>query len=265
MANVFGILTAIVLAISAFIAFKNKKAHENEIANRASEAENLVRTQVRFDTASDTAKRLPLEIDTVNESIAGLTAQETSLKESEADLTNQRGQKSSEIESNKAKLEEIARKTAETGDVKELAAKIRALNADIEDLTTTIADSKATLADVTAQSTQAEAIASARRTEFELMSRGESLSGLNTRIRSIYPGWGFVTLASGNNAGVIANSTLDVVRDGEVIAKLLVTAVEESTASATIIPDSLAEDVTLMIGDQVIPGSRVAASASGRN
>ena len=35
MANVFGILTAIVLALSVFVAFKNKAAYENEITETA--------------------------------------------------------------------------------------------------------------------------------------------------------------------------------------------------------------------------------------
>ena len=47
-----------------------------------------------------------------------------------------------------------------------------------------------------------------------------------------------------------------MIRDGETIAKLLVTAVESRSASASIIPDSLAEDVTLMVGDRVVAGSK---------
>jgi hypothetical protein len=88
-------------------------------------------------------------------------------------------------------------------------------------------------------------------TKSDNFSSGQSLATLKTRIRTIYPSWGFVTLASGNNAGVVTNSTLNVVRDGGTIAKLLVTAVEMSTSSASIVPDSMGEEVTLMIGDRV--------------
>jgi len=80
---------------------------------------------------------------------------------------------------------------------------------------------------------------------------------LKTSIRSIYSDWGFVTLASGNNAGVMANSTLNVVRDDKVVAKLLVTAVESKIASATIVPESLAAGDTLAIGDQVVAAVKV--------
>ena len=89
--------------------------------------------------------------------------------------------------------------------------------------------------------------------KFDFISSGKSLPELKTRIRSIYPTWGFVTLGAGNSSGVVTNSILDVVRNGSVVAKLMVTAVESGSSSASIIPDSLGEDVTLMVGDRVVP------------
>ncbi len=37
MANVFGIITAIILALAGFVAFKNKKAYEAEITKTGNE------------------------------------------------------------------------------------------------------------------------------------------------------------------------------------------------------------------------------------
>ena len=51
---------------------------------------------------------------------------------------------------------------------------------------------------------------------------------------------------------MVANSTLDVVRGDNTVAKLLVTSVESGTAAASIIPDSMANDTALMVGDRVI-------------
>jgi hypothetical protein len=79
---------------------------------------------------------------------------------------------------------------------------------------------------------------------------------LNTAIRSIYPSWGFVTLGTGSSGGVGANSTLEVVRGDNTIAKLLVTCVESNTAAASIIPDSVTSDTVLMVGDRVIASSQ---------
>lgn len=115
---------------------------------------------------------------------------------------------------------------------------------------------EAMLANLTAQNTASQAEETRRKNELDGMSKGESIPMLKTRIRSIYDTWGFVTLQDGNNAGVVANSTLEVVRDGETIAKLLVTSVESSSASASIIPDSIEEDISLSVGDRVVPGTK---------
>jgi multidrug resistance efflux pump len=142
---------------------------------------------------------------------------------------------------------------------------MRATNAELEELTQMIATAEAKLANLTSQNSMAEAQVSEGKRKIEDFNNGRSFPTLMTRIRSIYPNWGFVTLASGNNAGVVTNSTLDVVRGGETVAKLLVTAVESTTSSARIIPDSLLPDATLMVGDMVVPGQRAVTPAAAAN
>jgi hypothetical protein len=258
MANVFGILTAIVLALAGFVAFKNKAAYENEISNTAQEKERLAASQLRFKTAQDSLAATIVTRTGVDAEVVKLTEDETAQKKTNADLKAQIEAKTATSASNKEKLDEIREKTSKIGDLKELASKMRTTNAELEELAQNISSNEAKLANLTAQNTQTEGQASAMRTKFETMSSGRSLPTLNTRIRSIYPTWGFVTLAAGNSSGVVTNSTLDVVRDGSTIARLLVTAVERNSASASIIPDSIAQDVTLMVGDRVIPGQKAA-------
>ena len=130
------------------------------------------------------------------------------------------------------------------------------MRTELEELTQSIADNEASLANLTAQDAATAADAQLRKERLDTQGRGESLPTLKTSIRSIYPTWGFVTLNAGNNAGVTSSSTLDVVRDGATIARLLVTAVESRSASASIIPDSIAQDITLMVGDRVVASSK---------
>lgn len=262
MANVFGIITAIVLALAGFVAYKNKAAYETEISNTTTQKENLAKSETRLKAAKDnlestTAKRTETDAEVVT-----LTGQEATQKKSNDDLKTQIDAKTAKTAENKAKLDEIRDKTAKIGDLKELASKMRSTNSELEDLRQSITSSEAKLANLTAQNSQAEEQIKSTKDKLEHFSSGRSLPTLNTRIRSIYPTWGFVTLASGNNGGVVANSTLDVVRDGTVIAKLLVTAVESSSASASIIPDSVAQDVTLAVGDRVVPSQKAATKAA---
>lgn len=253
MANAFGILTFIVLLVSGFVAYKNKGAYEIEIANTATQKRNLAASQDRFETARDTLAATIAERTEVDTEVAQLTEQEASQNKTNADLKSDLASKTAEVATNTDRLDEIRDKTAKVGDIRDLASKMRATNAELEELSQGITAAEAKLANLTEQNNQTEAQVNGMKKKFETISSGQSLPTLNTRIRSIYPGWGFVTLATGNAGGVVANSTLDVVRDGSSIAKLLVTAVERNSASASIVPDSIAPDVTLMVGDRVIP------------
>ncbi|MGD7654415.1 MAG: hypothetical protein ACQCXQ_14445 [Verrucomicrobiales bacterium] len=255
MANVFGILTAIVLALAGFVALKNQKAYETEISVKETELSNLARSQDRFKSAQDqlastTDKRVEVENHT-----AKLTEDESAQKSTNADLAVQIDEKGSTKDSNQARLDEVRERTEKIGEIPELASKMQGLNSEIEELGQNIMSAEATLANLEAQNNQVSKEVAAMQSKFDIMSQGKSLPGLSTSIRSIYPNWGFVTLAAGNNAGVVTGSKLDVVRGGTAVAQLLVTSVERSSASASIVPGSMGEDVTLMVGDQVIPSA----------
>jgi hypothetical protein len=256
MANVFGILTAIVLALSIFVAFKNKAAYEDRIVETATQKDNLAKSQARFkaaqDSLDDTLATQAEEEGIIDE----LTKESTTVRDSNSNLTVQIETKTATANSNKQKLDEVRERTERIGDLRDLADKMRNLSSEREELSQSITSNEATLANLTAQNNQTEAEANALRLKLDTLTSGQSLPTLNTRIRSIYPTWGFVTLAAGNNGGVATNSTLNVVRDGQVIARLLVTAVESTSASASIVPDSSAEDTVLMVGDQVVPSNR---------
>ena len=89
-----------------------------------------------------------------------------------------------------------------------------------------------------------------------------SFPDLKTSIRSVYRNWGFVVLTSGDKQGVISGSTLDVVRGGEVIAKLKVTAVESGSAAADIVLNSVTEGTEVRSGDKVVPEKEQAQLAN---
>lgn len=262
MANLFGILTAIVLALAALVAFKNKGAYEAGVTETQTQQGLLAKSVARLTAAEQVLKALPEERAGVDAEVATLTTEEASQKKANDALTAEVQATTAKIAANKEKLDGIREKTAKIGDLKELSSKMRATSGELEELTLSISAATAKEANLIAQSSAADSQINDAKRKFEDFGSGQSLSSLRTRIRSIYPNWGFVTLASGNNAGVVTNSTLNVVRQGETIAKLLVTAVESSSASASIVPDSLAADVTLMVGDQVVPGQKSSTPAS---
>lgn len=256
MANVFGILTAIVLALSAFVAFKNKAAYETDISVTQTRKEELAKSEKRLAKDEEILAALPIEIAGVDEEVDQLSTDEAAQQKVNAGLTDQVKTKTEtdKIAEDKEKLDGIRAKTAPIGNLNELASKMRETNSAIVELKLAIEANEAKLANLTAETVSAESQITSTKSKFDDFAEGRSLPTLNTRIRSIYPNWGFVTLAAGNNAGVVTSSVLNVVRNDTVIAQLLVTAVEASTASASIVPDSLVDDTTLMVGDRVVPG-----------
>jgi hypothetical protein len=259
MVNAFGILTAIVLALASFVAYKNKGAYETEITNTNTEKAGLKKSQERLALAkSNLADTIAKRNETDDENVK-LGEQETAQNKTNEDLKSQIATKTAKIAENKAKLDDIRDRTSKVGDINALASKMKALNAELEELNQNIASNEAKLANISSENTQAEAHVKALKDKFETISQNRSLPALKTHIRSVYPAWGFVTLASGNDAGVVTGSTLDVMRDDTLVAKLLVTAVERNSASASIIPDSMAQEAVLMVGDRVVPGQKATA------
>jgi chorismate mutase len=262
MANIFGVLTAIILCVAAYVAFKNKDKYEAEIQITVVEKQKLAVSQGLLADAQATLKALPIERAGVDAKADEFAKAEAEQKETNADLQQQMNTKTADVERNKNQIQEFRTQANKVGDIEQLAGKMRELGSELEELSQSITRNEASLANLTSQDTTLGQEVAKGKSELEALSRGESLPHLRTRIRSIYPTWGFVTLAAGGSAGVATNSTLDVVRGDQVIAKLLVTAVESNSASANIIPDSLAEDVTLMVGDLVVPGEKMPARSA---
>jgi len=261
MANIFGVLTSIILCVAAFVAFKNKEKYELEIQNTITEKDRLKVSQGKLAEAQAILKALPIERAGVDAKGDEFAKAEDEQKKTNADLNEQINSKRSEIARNKTQIEDFRNKANQAGNIDQLADQMRALGTELEELSQAITSNEAKLANLTDQDARLGQEVAKGKSELESLSRGESLPQLNARIRSIYPSWGFVTLGAGGAAGVATNSTLDVVRDGEVIAKLFVTAVESNSSSANIIPDSVADNVTLMVGDRVVPGSKPAPAS----
>lgn len=251
MAKILGIITALVLAFAALVASKNKAAYENEISSVATEKATLAKEKDRLKTAQSTFRKTT-PIEEVQAEISQIEESAAAQAKANEDLKLSLQEKTAKVEANKKQLDDVRQKTSKIGDISALASKMRASNAAMEELTQSIAAAEMKLANLTAQSKQSEAQANSLKQKFEVISSGRSLPSLNTRIRSLYPSWGFVTLATGSAGGVVANSTLDVIRGDNTIAKLLVTSVESGTAAASIIPDSMANGTALSVGDRVI-------------
>lgn len=253
MANTFGILAALVLLFAAFVATKNKDAIETTIADIGKEEKKLGRqTETHKGLVADIAGLVndKEEADVAREKKQiDLDKQLAANKATQAELDSKKAEATSieeEVASAQDKLKEI-------GNLPELGPKIEALKMTVagleDDLALINAQVSKLRSDQKATSERADTL---RKTQSNY-TVGRSQPHLRTRISSIFRNYGFVTLAGGDSAGVVGGSKLSVMKNGEEIARLTVTAVEANSASANIIPSSIKEEASISIGDVVVP------------
>lgn len=258
MANVFAILSAIALAAACFLALKNKDAYAKEIEARQKSEQTNDRLTKELQAVTDKYDQTYAERTATEKENAGLRENETKEIAKNTALESDKTAKTTESESLGKKIADIEEQLKEFGSIDELVAKLQGLKTNLEGLTLDIASGEAKVADLTSEKTRTEGVIAKYGEKNENFAKKKSYF-TSTRISAIYPAYGFVTLPVGNTAGVISGSTLEVQRDGATIAKLRVSSVEAGRAAAEIIPDSVGQDVTLMVGDKVVPGAATPA------
>ena len=252
MANVFGILTAIVLALASFVAYKNKDAYANELTHRKNEDRNLAASENRLKIARKSLAETQAKHTEAKAQVAKLEAEKRERENTNQALKQDIDSKTAVADSNKSKIADMKAQAEKIGKAREGAEKVKTLGTEMEELKVLIVKDLAKLDSLTKENAQTVGRNDVLKSRTDMISRRESFF-TKAQISAIYPNWGFVTLGSGNVSGVVTGSTLEIVRDAKTIGKLLVTAVEANTASASIVPDSVLEGTVLMIGDQVIP------------
>lgn len=252
MQTTLGILTALIFAVSAFLGYNNMEKYKEQIKDRQDEEakrDNVLRPKLKktLDERDLTKTQKEEQQKAAEEKAAEVVAQQKKLD----DLKKEIAAKEDQVREQKASIDALADQLKELGDVKELASKMRRMSDELVQLQSDIDQTTTKLNNLIAEKNRTAAVITAYEEENAWRNANLSNPKLSTRISAIYDTYGFVTLPVGNNAGVVGGSSLDVVRDGEVVAKLLVKTVEASTAAAEIIPDSLRPDTVLMVGDQI--------------
>lgn len=252
MQTTLGILTALVLAVSAFLGYSNWGAYKEKIAERQKEEnirDNTHRPKLKgtLEERDETKTLKEEQMELAKAKGAEVDAQQVKVDA----LKKEIAAKEAQVAEQKVALDALKEQLKEAGDLKELAGKIQRMSAELVELQSSIDISTSKLNNLVAEKTRTAAVVASYEEENEWRNANVSNPKLSTNISSIFDTYGFVTLPVGNNAGVVGGSTLEVVRDGGVVAKLLVKTVEAGTAAAEIIPGSVQADTVLMVGDEI--------------
>jgi predicted RNase H-like nuclease (RuvC/YqgF family) len=253
MAKTFAILSAIILLISAFIANKNQALYVDAIGKRQKQEAVKVQRSAELKTLEG---EVAVETTTLAEVKADLAQREEAVAgqaQKNTELSAEVATKKAEVASREAQVAEAEKSVGNVEELKEMLTKLKAQRVELATLEEEIDTNNASLSNLTAENKRLDGVVAELREQTSWPIRKVSNPKLRTTVSAAYPTWGFVTLSSGENAGVIAGSILEVKRDDATVARLLVTAVESSTAAADIIPEvANGPQTALSIGDLVV-------------
>ena len=156
MANIFAIITAVLLAASAYLAFKNKGAYTKEIADRQTEEVRLDKSKAKLKGLQDDRDRTIADRKGVEAETVAEQEKETAQKDKNSKIQSDIQTKQQKVQENSTKIDEIEEQTKELGDIGEIAGNIKRMSNEIQELKDEKAVKEATLANLIGEKTGTE-------------------------------------------------------------------------------------------------------------
>lgn len=252
MANICATISAVLLAIAALFALKNKSAVQEykdaaaELdSNREKARSDLNMAQQDTEVAKASAEDVQAEAEELSKQFAAIEEEIQQFEEKKSELERLRDENVPKIGDARSAIDQF-------DGVEDLLKTVQENQAELSDLQTDIIQSESRLAILSKEVENAEAAKERLSSLKNAASTQTSASGLRTTVRAALNNQGFVVLNGGDNIGVAAGSKLNVIRGGEVIAQLMVTTVESRSAAGSIVPGSLKGGYRLRSGDRVV-------------
>lgn len=260
MANIFAILTALVLAVSGYLAYANMgdetstppRGYKGWIKHRQDEEASLARNKGALADVQEKLNNTEAELADFQGKNKTLQVEVDEQLATNKELLAKSEAKKAEAESKAAEVTEKDDIIKSVGNADEIVAKLKRTQEQLAELDASIGEGTARRAALEAEKGSTQVVIDSVKAQINLRVSGKSDPALRTHVRSVYRGLGFVTIAGGDNKGIVKESTLDVIRDGEVVGKLQVTTVESTTSAADIVPDSLIAGGSIVAGDIVV-------------
>lgn len=255
--KILSALAAVCLAGSAFFAWKNQERLKNEKAREEYTQKNLTSIEEHKKAADETKTKH-------NADLAEATKEIEKVKTEVTDTAAKAQEKEQELAQVKTNLEGVAKVVKELQAKIDEAGDITKLMATIKDLTTKKKEAEGALANKNQRFASAQenvkGLLDGVKSAEEREARGRKgivEPDFTASVSRSFSEWGFVVISKGNGGGVFANADLEVKRGQNVIGKLKVRNVEQSTSVADIVPGSLAEGASIRSGDLVVAAPQV--------
>lgn len=248
-------LSAVCLGVACYFAWTNQKALVEERKREAYFTANLKEVQDHKALAGEAKKNREAQLATAT---TDLEATKTAV----IDTTAKAQTKEAELAVAKTNLDQVTKivkdlekQIADAGDIPALLAQIESIKKERAQAEAALANQVQRFAAAQERVGSLTASAVAAEEREARGRRGIVDDDFTANVTQSFTDWGFVVLNKGNGGGVFANADLEVKRGKEIVAKLKVRNVEQSSSVADLVKGSLAE------GERIRPGDLVVAAA----
>ena len=243
-------IAALFLLISAILAYMNHETFREEKV-KVTTAQTRKSAATESKTAAENAKAGSLtERDALTSARDAAQTKLTEMKASLEESNESLAAKDTELAGVTENLDALKTEIEKIGDIKVVQATLAQLTTTINEYDEKIA----TLKNVQAITTdEMNDTSNTIENYAQLVSNQNSgkMPAIRTSVKTVYGDWGFVVINAGNRQGVVRQATLDIVRGGTIIAKAVVTQVEQGVAVANILKHSQAAGTEVQVGDVV--------------
>lgn len=256
MAKILLIISALVIAATAYLGFATKQKVEEVQGQLKEKKATLITTQATLSKTQGTLTKTQDE----------LVAAKATIEEKDKDIAAKKG----EIDGLSSKLKEASDSlTAKTEELEKLkialggnpdkGPDVEQMKADFEATKKAKADLEVKVAELTqVQDTLNKQLSDEKsktvsaETQVKAYKQNYTRLGVTGTVLAYNPGWNFVVLSIGDKQSLKAGKEMVVTRGGQMVAKVRVTSVEPSTSIADIIPSSVAKGQSVQPGDSVV-------------
>jgi hypothetical protein len=255
MTKVFFILSAVIMLVSAFFAFQNGREYvavrnsvtmiNLDVQKALTEANNNV---TKVTQANGEIAKVQSELDVENEKVK---SQKLKLAQVENDLRRDQDA----FDSSNKKLAELKMRL----DKLPQGMKPETMVEEINSMKKATAETEAATEIKRKEADgEQEKIANARRAYEEVMKKIDDRkksfdrNSLVARVVAVNNAWGFVVVDAGQNRGITEATKFLVTRGNQTVGKLSIVSVQKDRTVANILPETIANGLSIAPGDRVI-------------
>ncbi|MDC0291987.1 hypothetical protein OAK81_01705 [Verrucomicrobiales bacterium] len=249
--KIFLVIATVTMLGAGALSYKNMKTAEEKRNDRIATQVILADREADLKETQDNLAMTNSSIAKLNdetEQLEGMLVQKQAMvTEAEAKLQAMNTQ----LEAAKVELAKAQEIEREFPNIEQLRQEMAQIRQQINQLGIEITALQNNVATAEVQRDSLEKVANELASLKDDQDKGRIRGPFASSVKRAYNNWGFVIIEGGNEQGVVNRAQLDVVRRGQQVCKLLVTAVEPGESVAEVIPGSLAPGQTVQQGDIV--------------